>query len=177
MIVTLPGALFQEALYLDKDLRNGRGLWKHGLDVLRVAVDVIVFVYIRLSVGVAPRMTGGLVEPNLEELGVLELERLGLVSKTQGDPVGDSDQLSTSFESDSSRKRVALSNAMDLVPRLVAVIVYFVKPSMVSPLEMSGLCTIVIKGSAESPFLTEMSKQPVVISHSSTVKADAFIQV
>ena len=51
MIVTLPGALFQEALYLDKDLRNGRGLWKHGLDVLRVAVDVIVFVYIRLSVG------------------------------------------------------------------------------------------------------------------------------
>src|SRR5260370_3283506 len=101
------GALFQESLYLNKDLRNGRGLWKHGLDVLRVAVDVFVSVYIRLSVGVASRMTGGLVEPNLEELGVLELERLGLVSKTQGDPVGDNDQLSTSFESDSSRKRVA----------------------------------------------------------------------
>jgi len=51
-------------------------------------------------------MAGDLVEPNLEELGVLELEYLGLVSKAQGDPVGDSDQLSTSFERDSSRKRV-----------------------------------------------------------------------
>src|SRR5260370_41566526 len=69
------GALFQESLYLNKDLRNGRGLWKHALDVLRVAVDVFVSVYIRLSVGVASRMTGGLVEPNLAELGGLERER------------------------------------------------------------------------------------------------------
>ena len=52
-------------------------------------------------------MTGDLVEPNLEEFVVLELERLDLISETQGNSVGNDNYLSTAFESDSSRKRVA----------------------------------------------------------------------
>ena len=129
--------------------------------------------YVRLSDAVAPRMTGDLVEPNFEEFVVLELERLDLISETQGNSVGNDNYLSTAFEGDSSRKRVASFDRDGIGVRLFTVIVYFVKPSTVSPLERSGLCTIVMKGPAESPFLTEKSKQPVVISHSSTVKADS----
>jgi hypothetical protein len=72
----------QEVLYLGKDLRNGRGLWKPGFDVDRCAIDLWVSVFIMLCLGNAPRMTGGLVEPSLEELAVLELEHLDLASKT-----------------------------------------------------------------------------------------------
>jgi hypothetical protein len=122
-----------------------RGLWKHGLDLDRCATDVCVFVCIRLSVGVAPRMTGGLVEPSLEELGVLELEHLDL-AKTQGDPVGDNDQLSTPvLRVTPAGSVLPISIGKALVLRLVVVIVYFVYPSMVSPFEMSGLCTTVMR--------------------------------
>jgi hypothetical protein len=40
------------------------------------AVDLFVSLDIRLSNSVAPSMTGDLVEPNFEELGILESERL-----------------------------------------------------------------------------------------------------
>jgi hypothetical protein len=41
--VLTPG-LLQEVLYLGKDLRNGRGLWKPGIDFDRSAIDVYVCV-------------------------------------------------------------------------------------------------------------------------------------
>ena len=54
----------------------------------------------------------------------------------------------------------------------MTVIVCLVKPSMGSPLDKSGLWTIEMNGPAESPFLIEMSNEPVVIAHSVTMKAD-----
>jgi len=54
-------------------------------------------------------MTGDLVEPSLDELGVIDSERLlDLVSKTQVDPAGDNDQFPPfGRESCSIRKRNA----------------------------------------------------------------------
>jgi hypothetical protein len=100
------GESFQEVLYLAKDFGNGARLGKHLSDIFLVAIDLFVSMYVRLAGGIAPSVTGDLVEPHLQKFGFLEDEGLYLISKTDDHPVSYRDQLATAFESNTRGKGV-----------------------------------------------------------------------